>query len=125
MSFKHCKINAISNKLSANIEGYKQILPNSGIFNFGGTKDLQKCYLQYPITENSKRHFVFKWKGKHYNFTVLPFGWSAAVWAVQSIGSQVINALRLKGHSCFLYIDDILGFDYSKIFNKSLDLGRR
>jgi len=69
--------------------------------------DLTSGFWQLPLSQNSRDYTTFRFDGKTWRFTVVPFGWKGAPAAFQSTMDSV---LQQGIHSGFLtvYMDDIL-----------------
>lgn len=70
--------------------------------------DLQDAYLHVPIELSQRKFLRFVWKGRVYEFQVLPFGISSAPRAFTKLMREPIAVLRAEGLRLVIYIDDIL-----------------
>lgn len=67
--------------------------------------DLKDAYLSIPMHEFCRRFLRFKWQGRVYEYTALPFGLSAAPRKTLKL---VLATLRATGIRLVAYLDDIL-----------------
>ena len=71
-----------------------------------GSIDLKDAYYSVPITEEHRRFLRFRWKGKLYQFRVMPNGLACAPRVFTKILNPVFAKLRERGFEGFPYIDD-------------------
>jgi len=64
-------------------------------------------YLQMPIHPTHQPLLTFQWRDKHYKFTCLPFGLSAAPRVFTKVLKPVLGFLRLVGCRLIIYLDDL------------------
>ena len=94
--------------------------------DFAFSCDLKSAYFSVLVDIRLGRTMGFKWGGKFYRFTCLPFGFKLAPYAFVKIGRQVLKKWRAVGPGewqarfwnepalrggarCMLYIDDSIG----------------
>jgi hypothetical protein len=70
--------------------------------------DLQDAFLHILIHPSSRKYLQFHWKGKQYQFRVLPFGLSLAPYIFTKILKPVLKWARRKGIRISAYLDDLL-----------------
>ncbi|KAM4690570.1 uncharacterized protein WCC33_017974 [Rhinophrynus dorsalis] len=70
--------------------------------------DLQDAYLTVPMAPTSQVFLRFRWKGRIWQFTCLPFGLSSAPWCFTKLLKPVVAFLRSRGIRLIIYLDDML-----------------
>ena len=70
--------------------------------------DLSDCFWGLPVHKADQRFLSFRWRGKNYSFSVLPFGLSVSPYYITKLYHHVVEELQAKGHRLIMYIDDIL-----------------
>ena len=70
------------------------------------TFDLKSGYHHIDIHINSQTYLGCEWKGKHYVFTVLPFGLSTACYVFTKLTRPLVHWWRRQGFKVVMYIDD-------------------
>ena len=70
--------------------------------------DLKDAYYSIPIWENHKKFLTFQWKGRYFQFNVLPFGLTSAPRIFTKILKPVFSKMREEGFCVLGYIDDSL-----------------
>jgi hypothetical protein len=70
--------------------------------------DLQDAFLHVLIHSSSRKYLQFHWKGKQYQFRVLPFGLSLAPFVFTKILKPVLRWARRRGIRISAYLDDLL-----------------
>lgn len=80
-----------------------------------GTLDLKDAYFLVPIYSKHKKFLRFRFQGRLYQFSVLPFGLCSSPYIFTKIMKPVLNKLRLDGALLVLYLDDFLFVNKSKI----------
>lgn len=70
--------------------------------------DLQDAFHHILIHPDSRRYLQFRWRGRHYQFKVLPFGLSLAPLVFTKVLRPVLRWARSKGIRIFAYLDDLL-----------------
>lgn len=73
-----------------------------------GTLDIKDAYFLVAVEEKSRKYLRFKFKGKFYEFTCLPFGLKVCPYIFTKLLKPVIRILRLKGYKSVVCIDDLL-----------------
>ena len=76
--------------------------------DFCASIDLKDAYFHVPIHPKSVHLLRFVWKGKVYEFLVLPFGLCTAPFVFTKISRPLAAFLRSKGIRIIFYLDDIL-----------------
>ena len=71
-----------------------------------GSIDLKDAYYSVPVRESHRKYLRFRWKGRIFQFTVLPNGLACAPRVFTKILSPVFAKLREEGLEGFPYIDD-------------------
>jgi hypothetical protein len=69
--------------------------------------DLKDAYLHVPIHPADRRFLAFHWKGRSYQFRVLPFGLATAPWIFTRLMKIVTHRLRTQGMRLASYLDDV------------------
>ena len=70
--------------------------------------DLQDAFLHILIHPSSRKYLQFHWKGKQFQFRVLPFGLSLAPYVFTKILKPILKWARRKGIRISAYLDDLL-----------------
>ena len=70
--------------------------------------DLSSAYWHIPLSRKVKRYFHFQCKGSTYQFDVLLFGVSVALWTFWKVLCPWTQSLRSKGIRVVVYLDNIL-----------------
>ena len=70
--------------------------------------DLSNCFLSFPLHPDAVQHFVFRFEGKLYAFTGMPFGLASAPFICTMILSVVAHQLHQAGIVLVRYLDDFL-----------------
>lgn len=83
---------------------------------FMAVVDLRDAYHAISISERSQKYLKFRWKGKLYKYTCLPFGLSLAPFLYTKLTKPVVAKLRVQGILVSLYLDDtlIIGRTYAE-----------
>ena len=71
-----------------------------------GKLDLSNCFLSFPLHPSVRRYFCFRFDGKLYQFTHMPFGLSTAPRVCTQLLSVVNFALSELGITDIRYLDD-------------------
>jgi hypothetical protein len=77
--------------------------------------DMLSGYHQVAVTAESQEFLGFEYEGEPYSFTVLPFGWSCACFAFQTITSAFAAYLRVHVYHILCYLDDLSGAQAGKL----------
>ncbi|OXA56451.1 Facilitated trehalose transporter Tret1-2 [Folsomia candida] len=64
---------------------------------FMAVVDLRDAYHAISISERSQKYLKFRWKGKLYKYTCLPFGLSLAPFLYTKLTKPVVAKLRVQG----------------------------
>ena len=77
-----------------------------------GKLDLTNCFLSFPLHPSVRRYFCFRFDGRLYQFTHMPFGLSIAPRVCTLLLSVVAFALTRAGIRHVRYLDDffLIGF---------------
>ena len=70
--------------------------------------DLKDAYFAIPIHDDHKKFLKFRWLGKLYQYTCLPFGVSQGPRRFTKLLKPLINFLRKTGIRLVQYLDDFL-----------------
>lgn len=70
--------------------------------------DLQDAFHHVLINKRFRKYLQFRWRGKNYQFRVLPFGLSLAPLVFTKVLRPVLKWARSKGIRIFAYLDDLL-----------------
>ena len=70
--------------------------------------DLKDAYFAVRVAEKDQRYLKFKWKGKCYRFSVLPFGLGSSPKVYTKLLKPVMALLRRAGIRCVIHVDDLL-----------------
>ena len=70
--------------------------------------DLTDCFWGLPVHEDDQRFLAFRWQGKTYQFTCLPFGLAPSPMYITKLYRHVVQHLQEQGHRLMIYIDDLL-----------------
>ena len=95
--FKHFKLESIENALD--------LITKCCSF---GSVDLKDAYYNIPILENYQKYLKLFWKEEHYQYIVLPNGFSPAIRVFTKGLTPPFKYLRSKGHLSVEYINDSL-----------------
>jgi hypothetical protein len=71
-----------------------------------GKLDLSNCFLSFPLHPSVRRYFCFRFDGRLYQFTHMPFGLSTAPRVCTQLLSVVNYALAKAGVKDIRYLDD-------------------
>ena len=71
-----------------------------------GKLDLTNCFLSFPLHPSVRRYFCFRFEGRLYQFTHMPFGLSIAPRVCTLLLSVVAFALKQAGIRHVRYLDD-------------------
>jgi hypothetical protein len=74
--------------------------------------DHKMGYQHVPLAEDAQNYFGFRWRGRFYQFMVLPFGWAPACYVYDTLSGVVAAWIRQMGIHCIKYLDDF-GFALS------------
>jgi len=85
-----------------------------------GSIDLKDAYFVIPIFEEHRKFLRFKFKGKIFQFSCLPFGLCTSPYVFTKIMKPIVNKLRLRGILLILYLDDFLFIHKSKEICKKI-----
>ncbi len=75
---------------------------------FLATIDIKDAYYFIPVAHEDRKYLKFRWKGKLFQFTCLPFGLSTAPRIFTKVLKVVAKYLRVQGVICSIYLDDWL-----------------
>lgn len=80
------------------------------------TLDLKDAYYLIHVKKSSQKFLSFRFNGKLYKFTCLPFGLNTAPYTFTKIMKVVVGHLRNRGFQSVVYLDDVflLGNSYSQ-----------
>ena len=70
--------------------------------------DLTDAFLHVPIHPSSRRYLRFRWRGKLYQFKVLPFGLSLAPLVFTKVLKPLLRWARQRGIRISAYLDDLI-----------------
>lgn len=70
--------------------------------------DMTSGYHQLRVHPAMRRYFTFVHGGKHYQFVVLPFGWSWAPYIFHRVMQVPVRMMRRAGLRVSNYLDDLL-----------------
>ena len=74
--------------------------------------DIKDAFYSVPIHFQHKKFLKFMWKGKAYQFEVMPNGYIDAMRIFTKILKPAFSHLREEGHTSIIYVDDsLLGGD--------------
>ena len=76
--------------------------------DWAATIDLKDAYFHLPIHHRFRRFLRFGWRGKIYEYLVLPFGLCVAPFIFTKLTKPIAAFLRSRGIRCVFYLDDIL-----------------
>ena len=82
-----------------------------------GKLDLTNCFLSFPLHPSVRRYFCFRFEGRLYQFTHMPFGLSIAPRVCTLLLSVVAFALNRAGIRHVRYLDDffLIGASSEKV----------
>uniref|UniRef100_A0A383WKW3 Reverse transcriptase domain-containing protein n=1 Tax=Tetradesmus obliquus TaxID=3088 RepID=A0A383WKW3_TETOB len=72
--------------------------------------DMKAGYHQMPVKPGFRKLLCFAWKGKVYQWQVMPFGLSSAPRAYSKLARCLLKRWRAMGIRCSNYIDDFIFF---------------
>lgn len=72
------------------------------------TLDIAKAYVHLPLHPEAQEYLCFRWAGKVWSYTALPFGLNLAPRAFTKTLRGVVGEIRRRGVRCTIYIDDLL-----------------
>ncbi|BDA43598.1 probable Gag-Pol polyprotein at N-terminal half [Coccomyxa sp. Obi] len=70
--------------------------------------DLEAAYHHVDMHESAWTYLGFRWQGKTYVFTVLPFGLSPACYVFSKLTHELVGRWRARGIRLIHYLDDFL-----------------
>ena len=70
--------------------------------------DLEAAYHHVDMHESTWTYLGFRWQGKTYVFTVLPFGLSPACYVFSKLTHELVGRWRARGIRLIHYLDDFL-----------------
>ena len=70
--------------------------------------DLKDAYFHIPVARRFRRFLRFGWRGKLYQYLVIPFGLCVAPWLFTRVTAPLKAWLRARGIRSIFYLDDIL-----------------
>ena len=76
--------------------------------DFGASIDLKDAYFHLRIHPSQRKFLRFIWRGKLYEFLVLPFGLCTAPFIFTKLTRPLAAFLRSRGIRTIFYLDDIL-----------------
>ena len=77
---------------------------------FMASIDIRHAYHTIPIALEHQKYLRFRWKGKIFQYTCLPFGLSSAPRIFTKVLKPIFAKLRTLGYLNMTYIDDVLLF---------------
>ena len=80
--------------------------------DYMGSIDLEDAFFIVPLHKESRKYVCFKFKGKTFEFTCLPFSLCTAPFVFTKIMKIVVNNLRGRGFISVIYLDDILCIEF-------------
>ena len=82
--------------------------------------DITNCFLSFPLHHEVRPYFTFRFQGKLFQFTRMPFGLATAPFYCTQLLSVVAHALRTGGSMKLIrYIDDFLFVNESAAASQS------
>lgn len=72
------------------------------------TLDIAKAFPHLPLDQEAQRFLCFRWGGRTYSYSALPFGVNLAPRAFTKTLRGVLGEIRRRGVRCTIYIDDLL-----------------
>ena len=76
--------------------------------DWAATIDLKDAYFHVPIGKRSRKFLRFGWRGRWYEFPVLPFGLSPAPLVFTRLTKPLKALLQQRGIRSIFYLDDVL-----------------
>lgn len=76
-------------------------------------RDWKNGFQQFFVEKNSRRLLGFWWDGRVWRYATLPFGLSTSPADFSQFSQFVRDLLRNEGIICWVYIDDLFGFNHS------------
>jgi hypothetical protein len=76
--------------------------------DFAVCLDLKDAYFHVPVHPRHRRFLMFRWRGRSYQFTCLPFGLASSPRTFCRVTKPVVHRLRSLGIRTLFYLDDIL-----------------
>ena len=76
--------------------------------DFRASIDLKDAYFHLPIHPSQRNYLRLIWRGKLYEFLVLPFGLCTAPFVFTKLTRPLAAFLRLRGIQAMFYLDNIL-----------------
>ena len=70
--------------------------------------DLKDAYFHIPVAHRFRRFLRFGWRGRLYQYLVIPFGLCVAPWLFTRVTAPLKAWLRARGIRSIFYLDDIL-----------------
>ena len=76
--------------------------------------DLSDAYFHVPIHPEHQKYLQFRWRGKVYRFTALPFGVASAPRIFTKVLRPIIQECRRRGVRVVVYLDDLLIISHTR-----------
>ena len=95
------------------MDGFNSILCSIKKGCFFYSLDIRDAFYSFRVKECFRKYLKFFWKGKYYNFTVLPMGYCDSPRLFTRFLSAPLDWLREKGRTIFGHLDDFLGIEPS------------
>jgi len=70
--------------------------------------DIEKAFWSFLLHPDTRKLIAFRWRGRHYRYRVLPFGFNYSPWLFNRFMGPIKRHLRRLGLQFTIYVDDIL-----------------
>lgn len=110
-------LNQFVEKNHFKMSGLRSILDQIVFGDLMFTMDLSDAYFSISIDEQFRKYFRFIWKGKIYEFLVMPFGLSSAPYIFTKLTKPIMAYLHARGLRSNIYIDDGIGLIKNNVDN--------
>ena len=107
-------VNRSLRDLSFRMEGLGIVLQLLRPGDFMLKWDLREGYFHVPLGDEASRMCGIQWRGRHYRYTVLPFGCSLSPITFTKVVREMVKALRRQGVRVVAYLDDFLAMFRSR-----------
>jgi len=109
------KINEYIDIVHFKMEDYRAVCNLLQEDSYMASVDLQDAYHLIPVLRDQQKYLRFRWRGKLYQYTCLPFGLATAPRVFTKVMRPVMASLRSEGNLSVQYLDDILLLGLTKM----------
>ena len=103
--------NTFIENLHFKMDGFDSVLCSIKKNCFFYSLDIRDAFYSFRVQKCFRKYLKFFWKGKFYNFTVLPMGYCDSPRLFTRFLKAPLDWLRKKGRTIFGHLDDFLGIE--------------